>query len=375
MRACCILPAVVILAGVGCRRTTVIADEIVRRDAGDSETSVVQDGGDDTETDTGTDTETDTGTDSGGACEVPSSFAWTAGERITAPTEYRSVKDPTAVLDGDEWLMFATAISMNDNFNMIYCQFGDWSEAAAAEKTPANTNENLSGYKAAPQLFFFAPQQLWYLVYQSSAPSYSTSATPRDINSWTAMETFMTLPTNADGSSVGAIDYWIICDDLSCYLFFTAFDGSLYRAKTDKAAFPSGFEGTTQIVLQETDPSLLFDACSVYKMAGTDKYLLLVEALNGPGRYVRSWTADSLEDEWTLWAGAADNAFASFSNVSGVEWAADGIEHGEIPRENPDETMTVDPCYFRYLFSGLLEKEDTASLDYYDIGLLRDARQ
>ena len=34
------------------------------------------------------------------------------------------------------------------------------------------------GYRAAPHIFFFAPQGLWYMVYQTGLPTYSTSTDP-----------------------------------------------------------------------------------------------------------------------------------------------------------------------------------------------------
>jgi hypothetical protein len=44
-----------------------------------------------------------------------------------------------------------------------------------------DTNPNIgSRYAAAPQLFYFAPDDEWYLVYQTGPPSYSTSKNPAD---------------------------------------------------------------------------------------------------------------------------------------------------------------------------------------------------
>jgi endo-1,4-beta-xylanase len=155
-------------------------------------------------------------------------------------------------------------------------------------------------------------------------------------------------------------------------MFFSADNGVLYRAKTTIENFPNGFENTTEIVMQEATNDL-FEACNVYKMAGTDKYLLIVEAI-GNGRYFRSWTADDLEGEWTPLADTQSNSFASTSNVTGAGWSNDGISHGEMLRDNPDETMTISTCNMRYLFQGRTATGSTYDEHQYSLGVLTDAR-
>jgi len=48
---------------------------------------------------------------------------------------------------------------------MIYLSFDDWSEAASAQPYYLDNNPALTGYHAAPQVFFFRPQNKWYLVF------------------------------------------------------------------------------------------------------------------------------------------------------------------------------------------------------------------
>ena len=89
--------------------------------------------------------------------------------------------------------------------------------------------------------------------------------------------------------------------DVNCHLFFSRDDGVLYKSKTSRENFPNfvGYE----VVMEDhrgNGNSFLFEAANVYKVDGTDQYLLLVEAYNseegayGP-RYFRSWTATDLD--------------------------------------------------------------------------------
>jgi hypothetical protein len=105
-----------------------------------------------------------------------------------------------------------------------------------------------TGYRAAPQVFYFAPKRLWYLVYQTGLPSHSTSTDPGNPQSWSAPKTFQ----NAAPS--GTLDYWTICDSVKCYLFSADDNGHVYRSETTVGEFPGGFRNA-QLVLQDCVPS------------------------------------------------------------------------------------------------------------------------
>lgn len=40
------------------------------------------------------------------------------------------------------------------------------------------------------------------------------------------------------------IDFWVICDTVNCYLFFSDDNGHIYRAQTSLGNFPNGFGAT-----------------------------------------------------------------------------------------------------------------------------------
>ena len=182
------------------------------------------------------------------------------------------------------------------------------------------------------------------------------------------MTQFMPMPEILTQNNEIGIDYWVICDESDCYLFFTALNGKLYRARTAKTSFPSGFEGSVEIVIEESQFALM-TGCAVYQMAGTNQYLLLVEAFNGVGDYYRAWTADRLDGTWSPLAATESDAFASLGNLSGADWPMNGIFQGELLRASSDETMTIDTCNLQFLFTGRVD-DNSDSYDHYSIGML-----
>ncbi|MFF7794587.1 non-reducing end alpha-L-arabinofuranosidase family hydrolase [Streptomyces sp. NPDC007991] len=82
-------------------------------------------------------------------------------------------------------------------------------------------------------------------------------------------------------------------------MFFSDDNGHFYRAQTSLANFPNGF-GNTRMVMSDTKNNL-FEATNVYKVAGSNQYLLLQEAINNTTwrRYFKAFTATSLTGDWT----------------------------------------------------------------------------
>jgi endo-1,4-beta-xylanase len=164
---------------------------------------------------------------------------------------------------------------------------------------------------------------------------------------------------------------WVICDSTTCYLFSSDDNGHLYRSQTSLSRFPDGMSDPV-IAAQDSNRYNLFEASNVYRLRGTHRYLLIVEAIGARGRYFRSWTSGSIAGTWTPLAATEDNPFAGASNVTfpGGAWTTD-ISHGEAIRAGYDQTLTLDPHHLRYLYQG---KDPAAGGDYnslpWRLGLL-----
>ena len=90
------------------------------------------------------------------------------------------------------WVVYATTANTAGNWSLVEFDFARWSQAAAAPQHFLDENPAIgTGYRAAPQVFYFAPQHKWYLVYQTGLPSYSTSNDPLDPMSWSAPKNFL----------------------------------------------------------------------------------------------------------------------------------------------------------------------------------------
>ena len=294
---------------------------------------------------------------------LPSSFQWRSSGVLIGPKSdsthnIRAVKDPSVVYHNGRWHVFASTTSNTGGYNMVYLNFTDWSQAGAAQHHYLDRSAIGTGYRAAPQVFYFAPQQRWYLVYQTGANgSYSTTTDISNPRSWSAPRHFYSSMPQIVKDNIGNghwVDFWVICNSTKCYLFSSDDNGHLYRSETSVANFPNGFS-TPVMAMQDANRYKLWEAANVYKLAGSNSYLLLVEAIGTGGkRYFRSWTGPAITGPWTPLADTEANPFARSSNVTfdGTPWTAD-ISHGEMIRSGTDQTLTISPCNLRYVYQGM----------------------
>ncbi|MGC4092982.1 MAG: non-reducing end alpha-L-arabinofuranosidase family hydrolase [Polyangiaceae bacterium] len=309
-----------------------------------------------------------------GSCTLAPSLSWSSTPQLISPVsdathDLRAVKDPSIVRYNDKWHVYASSVSTAGAYSMVYTSFSDFNEAASAPVYYMNNTPGFAGYTAAPQLFYFTPQKKWYLVYQAGPPMFSTADAPDDPTRWTAPAPFFASEPAIVKQNGGWLDFWVICDDASCHLFFTNNHGHWYTSKTPIGQFPNGFSDPV-VVMQDNNSGRMFEATNVYKMNGTGQYLALIESFDQTSnnkRYFRSWVSNSLDGPWFPWQASGSFPYAGLSNVhfDGTPWSND-ISHGEMIRAGYDEKLAVEPCNMRFLYQGADPNADNGG-DYNKI--------
>jgi hypothetical protein len=322
------------------------------------------------------------------ACELPSNPSWTSSGILVSPKggSYVSVKDPTIQKYNGKYLIYATVFNTADKaagsegtFQMEYIEFTDFSKADQATPYYMTSTSGFSGYKCAPELFYFEPQDLWYLIWQQQEPAYSTTKTPDKPNSWSTPKSLVSnwasswKPLTMPEFEWGTIDYFPIADDKNFYLFMTGDDGNVYRSKTTLAQFPNGFSTPVVAKNNKGNKTIIFEGSSHYKIKGTNTYLHVVEGMGGTGRVFSAWTSEGIEGTWEDYRVGTNTPFAGKNNVTypSGSWTND-VSHGELLRDNPNQQQILDPCNLQFLFQGLDPSKESVSynLKPYRLGLL-----
>ncbi|MFL6117757.1 MAG: non-reducing end alpha-L-arabinofuranosidase family hydrolase [Catenulispora sp.] len=302
----------------------------------------------------------------------PYKLAWNStGILINPKSDARhsiiSVKDPSVVNYNGRWYVYMSTVDSGGNYGMAAIDFADWSQADSAPLHYLDQTAIGGGYKTAPMLFYFAPQKLWYLTYQTgSNMSYSTNPDITNPAGWSASHDFYSngMPSLIK-QNIGSgywVDSWVICDSANCHLFSADDNGHIYNSTSSLSQFPNGFgDGSNTVIAAEMPNKYdMFEADNVYKVVNSpsdNTYVMVVEAIGSDGhRRFNAWTANGLAGQWYPLAADPARPFLAASNVTfppgTPAWTQD-FSSGEAIRGTFDQTAGINSCHLQYLYQGM----------------------
>ncbi|MEN8250872.1 MAG: non-reducing end alpha-L-arabinofuranosidase family hydrolase, partial [Bacteroidota bacterium] len=251
-----------------------------------------------------------------------------------------------------------------------------------------NFNDLYESVIVAPQVFYFEPQGLWYIVAQTLVegmpdlmPIYMTNPDIEDINGWTKPQILKTGKIN----NGFWIDFWVICDETKAHLFYTDHEGSMFRFESPIEEFPHGFTDRDKTVLSivgedETGVWRLHEASHIYYVKKENKYLALLEAVRPHPTHRNYWdsryrfhiavVADKLEGPWERvepemneFMGDPDNLFYE----DGTKCVYDNVSHPELIRSGYDQRLEIEDYNLQLLFQSFDADGMGPEYDYNDL--------
>lgn len=270
-----------------------------------------------------------------------------------------AVKDPSIVYAEGAWRLFFTARGLG-GYSVGYASSEHLSELGSSRPVWLEQLRGSSDpYAAAPQVFHFSRTGEWFLIFQTRdsnyQPYYSTTRTIGDPTSWSEPR-----PLISKDEESKWIDFWVIGDGESVYLFYTSDHREVRVRSTRLSEFPEGW-GPAKTVFGP-----VHEAVHVYRVRGSDEYHLLYEERDSADvRRFGLARAKTLLGPWER----ISHSYAAGDRLQASKefplWTEE-LSHGEFVRSGSDERMEYDPDRPLLLFQGLL-REDHHD-DYPNLG-------
>jgi endo-1,4-beta-xylanase len=283
------------------------------------------------------------------------------------------IKDPTIVNYGGRWHLFYT-ISRKEpgGIGYVSAERLDLLNTAPRHKLSQFNGQTSDSKGGAPQVFYFEPQNLWYLIYQTKdfnrQPVYSTTPTIDKPKSWSKTKNLMV----REEPDVKWIDFWVICDDAKAYFFYSRGRKDVYVRWTKIDDFPNGF-GPGQLAFSPM-PEPLTEAVHIYKAKGKRQYSMFYETRRS-GEKTRRYGMATASDLLGPWTRVADDFAVGSKLVFGNQadrWT-EKVSHGEMIRTGYDQRLEYDPADGRFMIQGVTAEENLGRFRQpgYRLGIIK----
>ena len=275
--------------------------------------------------------------------------------RQCSPYDYYAAKDPCIVYSGGKYHVFYTGANQSGGWQMCYTSATTIDGLRNAPRT--YMSKIGESYFCAPEVFYFEPKGLWYLIYQDGThgAAYATSTNIADPNSWSGPNSF--------GFKDGGLDYFVICDDNYAYMYDSLDNGNIYVRKTTLANFPTGW-GSASVAATDT-----WEGECVYKCLADGKYYMLVEDLKD-GRYYELWQSSSAGGPWTKLA--EKWAWRGNLRYNADQWTT-MVSHGELIRKGINQKYEIDDINkVDFLIQGTTNQSGDYQKITWDLGVIHN---
>jgi endo-1,4-beta-xylanase len=306
-----------------------------------------------------------------------------------------AVKDPTIVFYNNKYHLFYTGkasyetrdelpyLSKNGSGLGYVCA---GSIAELDEAVHYDMGRITGSVILAPQVFYFEPQRLWYIIAQTTVegkpdlmPVYLTNPDIENIQGWSSPTILKTGKSN----NGFWIDFWVICDPEKAHLFYTDHRGSLFRFECPINEFPLGFkdeqEETVLTVRGENSTGRwrLHEASHIYHVRKYDCYLDLMEAVyphptrknywDSRNRFLFAMVADKLEGPWYRVESGENEFLGDPSNLytpEGNPTVYDQVSHPELIRSGFNQFLEIEDFNLQLIFQAFDAEAIGTGYDY-----------
>jgi len=282
---------------------------------------------------------------------------WSVGDPVLLPGPKEtfsetSAKDPTLVQYAGKWHVFFTAAGKGE-YTTGYVAASDLTKLQDAPRFELEQARGKGKYGCAPQVFYFSSQKKWYLLFQTRdsnyQPTFCTTDTIEKPESWSQPQHLLKKDSRSKW-----IDFWVICDATTCYLFYTESHRQVMVRSTSVKNFPHGW-GPAQKVFGG-----VHEAVHIYKVKDKEEYHLIYEINKNNIRSFGLAKAKKLTGPWER----VTDTYATGDQLKFVGKKAvwtEMVSHGEALRSGYDEKMEYEPEKSRWLIQGLKKNETNVS--------------
>lgn len=259
-----------------------------------------------------------------------------------------AIKDPSVVYYENMWHIFYTARG-NGRYSIGYASSPSLSQFANAKRHQLKLGGDNSRIDCAPQVFYFTPHKLWYLIFQTTdsnyQPSFSTNPTLNNPNTWNKSQDLI-----QKDRSEKWIDFWVICDDTHAYLFYTQEHNDVYVRSTKLENFPSQWGEGMKVF------SGVHEAVHIYSVPTENRYIMIYELSSDGVRSFGLASSERLSGPWK----EITTEFASIAMlIPEPAWDiwTEMVSHGEAIRCGYNEKLEVDSENGEWVIQGILKRD------------------